>query len=73
LLKLSGLLALTIAALLALTAGSASAATTRPYESQITEADGSALGELFGLAVDNEDPVYVADTATRTLDNLVPA
>jgi hypothetical protein len=44
-LRLAGLLALIATALFALGAGSASAATVRPYESQITEADGTPFAE----------------------------
>jgi hypothetical protein len=66
-LRLLAPLALAVAALLALTASSASAA-TRQLQSQITEADGTALSNPTGLAVDNKDNGYVADTATRTLD-----
>jgi hypothetical protein len=47
-LKLSGLLALTIAALLALVASSASAATTHQLQAQITEADSAAPPAEFG-------------------------
>jgi hypothetical protein len=76
-LRLVGLLTLVFAALLALAASSASAATTRQLQAQITEADSAAppaefgsegpgagqINEPRGIAVDNEDSVYVADTA----------
>jgi hypothetical protein len=62
---LAGLLALTIAAaaFIAMSAGPASAAILHPYQSQITEAGGSALGSPFGLAVDSGGNLYVADGA----------
>jgi hypothetical protein len=60
-LRLVGLLTLASAALLAVTAGSASALTVRPYESQITRnlsANGTAFANPFGLAVDNSALVF---------------
>jgi hypothetical protein len=49
----------------ALTAAPASAA--RPYESQLTEANGSAFVNPFGLTVDGSDNVWVSDTAGHSV------
>ena len=49
--------------LFTLTAAPASAA-ERPYESQLTEANGSALSNPFGLSVDGSDNLWVSDTGT---------
>jgi hypothetical protein len=68
LLRLVGLTVLAIAAFLALTAGSASAATVRPFESQITEADGTALTDPTGLAVDSADNLWVSDPGLSSID-----
>jgi len=59
--------ALTLVALLAL-AASASAATARPFESQITEADGITFAEPTGLAVDNSDDIWVTDAGPSSID-----
>lgn len=67
-LRLAGLLALALAGLFALTAGSASAATVRPFESQITEADGTVFADPTGLAVDNADDLWVSDPGLSPID-----
>jgi DNA-binding beta-propeller fold protein YncE len=71
LLKLSGLLALTIAALLALAASSASAAETHVFAASFGS-EGSGAGQLnepTGLAVDQQSgDVYVADTGNDRID-----
>jgi hypothetical protein len=67
-LRLVGLLALAIAALLALGAASASAATTRQLESQITEADGAPFAEPTAVAVDSADDLWVTDPGYVVID-----
>jgi Divergent InlB B-repeat domain/PASTA domain len=47
---------------LAFAAAPASAA--RPYQSQLTEANGSALSNPFGLSVDGSDNLWVSDTGS---------
>jgi sugar lactone lactonase YvrE len=46
----------------------ASAAIVHPYESQITEAGGSALGTPQGLAVDSAGNLYLTDAANQAID-----
>jgi hypothetical protein len=70
-LRLAGLLALTIAALLALVAPSASAAPPSQFGSEGTGA-GQIEGEAQDIAVDNEGSVYVADNHNR-IDKFDPA
>ena len=49
-------------------AGSASAATTRQLESQITEANGAALHNPTGLAVDSTGHLFVSDAGAGAID-----
>lgn len=57
---LAGLGALILALFVATSAFAA-----RTYESQLTEANGTAFTTPFGLAVDNSDNVWVSDTGTH--------
>jgi hypothetical protein len=67
-LRAVGLLTLIVTGLLALSAAPASAALLHPYESQITEAGGSPIGEPSGLAVDSAGSLYIADSSNQALD-----
>ena len=57
-------LAALCASLLALALAAAPASAARPYESQLTEANGSALSNPFGLSVDGSGNLWVSDTGS---------
>ncbi len=62
------LLASLIAAVAALALTASPAFAERTYESQIKEANGAALGEPFGLALDPADNLWVTDVSNHVID-----
>jgi hypothetical protein len=70
-LRLLGLLTVLAVAFLALTASSALAATSRPGEAPITEANGVAFSAPAGLALDSSGDLWVSDGAGGVGSGLV--
>jgi hypothetical protein len=56
-----------LAAVVALALTAAPALAARPYESQLTEANGAAFSNPFGLTVDGSDNLWVTDTGSHTV------